>query len=92
MVIGNTDQGEKLLRKLQQRNDVILERHAIEEYWKIQFPYNAPQPLFRREMLDQLIEGKVSLSKIRKNYCLSYDFNEKLVRQKARLEKMLRHQ
>lgn len=91
MVIGNTDQGEKLLRKLQQRNDVILERHAIEEYWKIQFPYNAPQPLFRREMLDQLIEGKVPLSKIRKNYCSSYDFNEKLARQKVRLEKMLRH-
>lgn len=92
MVIGNTNQGEKLLQNLQRRNDIILEQHAIEEYWKIQLPYNMPQPLFRREILDQLIKGKVPLSKIRKNYCSSYDFNEKLVRQKARLEKMLRHQ
>lgn len=80
MVTANTDQGVKVLQQLTQKNCIQIEQHPIEEYWSVQFPYNANMPLFRKKMINQIIAGKLPLSKIRKTYCASYDLSEKVVK------------
>ena len=85
MVIANTQLGVDVLSKLEQEGCVI-EKQDLQDYWKVQAPYNLRQSLYRKEIIGSLKSGRTSLHKLRKKYCKYYDVYEVLERAKAKLD------
>ena len=84
MVIANTQLGVDLLSNLKEEGCVI-EKQDLQEFWKVQAPYNLRQSLYRTEIIHSLKNGRTSLHKLRKKYCKYYDVYEVLERTKAKL-------
>ena len=89
MVIANTKVGYELLNKLEMEN-CIIERQELDDYWKIQAPYNLKQSLYRKEIITALQDKDKSLHKLRNKYCKYYDIFEFLETAKAKFETLRR--
>lgn len=85
MVIANTKSGAELLSLLETEN-CAFEKQDLEDYWRIQAPYNLKKSLYRTEIISELYKGEKSLHKLRKKYCRYYDMFEFLGFVKAKFD------
>lgn len=88
MVIANTKAGTELLSILKTEK-CVFESQNLEDYWKVQAPYNLKNSLYRNEIISSLKNSKKSLHKLRKKYCKYYDIFEFLEFVKSKLDKLL---
>lgn len=78
MVIANNAYGEHVIDLLKKEMNCQVEKHELEEYWSIQYPYNKQRPLIREMLIDELKSKDIKLHSLRKKYCRYYDNVEKL--------------
>lgn len=86
MVITNTYVGDEILNSLKKEN-CIIEKQRLEEYWQIQAPYNLKQSLYHNEVIKALQNQTMPLHKLRKKYCGYYDILEFFERLRAKINK-----
>ena len=86
MVITNTYVGDEILNSLKKEN-CIIEKQRLEEYWQIQAPYNLNQSLYHNEVIKALQNHTMPLHKLRKKYWGYYDILEFFERLRAKLFK-----
>ena len=69
MVSVMTKQGVELLEKI---DTIHLEAQPIEDYYKIQYPYNQQKPIYYDELMRNLCHNE-PLKKLRHKYCKKYE-------------------
>ena len=84
MAIANTCVGDEIMNLLKKENCVI-EKQNLEEYWQIQAPYNLKQSLYHNEVIKALQNETLSLHELRKKYCKYYDILEFFEKIRAKL-------
>lgn len=80
MVIAKTKEGQELLGQLEEEKLICSENCDLDDYWKIQYPYNQLKPLWRETLIEDLKNDSKSLCLLRKEYCRNYDIFEKMQR------------
>lgn len=90
MVIANTVRGQEVVEALLHSGACSVQEYPLEEYWTVQYPYNHPVPVFRQELIDALRRGDRSVSQLRREYCSSYDMDERYSNFVVCIKKLLR--
>lgn len=78
MVIAINDKGNELMSILRNNGICDAVNYPLEEYWKIQAPYNHIPSLAREEIIEKLKGDKENIHQLRKKYCKYYDVREKI--------------
>ncbi len=78
MIIANNHRGAELVSMLQNDNACIISEFPLEEYWKIQAPYNLNPSLMRERIIKELKDDNRTIDEMRKEYCKYYDIREKI--------------
>lgn len=76
MVSVMTPQGLELLKQLK---TICLKEQPIDDYYKVQYPYNQQKPIYYNELMMALISDE-KLKTLRKKYCKKYEIQSRLGR------------
>lgn len=76
MIIAINERGMDLIDILRENTLCKIQEFPLEDYWKIQAPYNHNPSLSREQLIEELKENKKTLSQLRKDYCRYYDLRE----------------
>jgi len=78
MIVAINERGKELTEILHKKDLCKIEEFPLEEYWKIQAPYNHNPSLSRQQLIEDLKDNKITLRKMRKKYCSYYDVRERI--------------
>lgn len=68
MIIVNTEKGEKIVKELEKKQRIYIEKQNIKDYFKYQQTKNFPLPLNYYEVINELSKKNSSLKKIHLKY------------------------
>lgn len=92
MVLGLTESGRLLLKRLETNKIVNLKDEDLNDYWSIQFPSNPIIPLYYNEIILELKQNKDSLNKIFNKYSKVQHLNQDVHLKYSKLKKIIRRQ